>query len=372
MRIAIDARALAGGTPGDQTYWRNLIPAMAQLATGDTFTLYHREPSTPAEALAAACTNVHSVTLPFRIGGLWSSLALPPRLRRDRMNLLHANYMLPPLAPCPTVVTIHDITFRLFPQWFSPRARRVMNGLIGLSARTATRIIVGSECSKRDIVRCFKVPPDKVIVTPYAASPHLRAIPQDEAQTYVAARYKNLTANYILGVGVRGARKNIGVVLRAILRLQKGGSWPPDTCLALAGDESQFPDPEVQQLRDHIIFLGYVPDDDLPALYSAARACVYPSLYEGFGLPPLEAMACGCPVLTSNTSSLPEVVGDAGWLLPSNDEGTWVAALGSVLNDSGLRDKLREKGLQRAALFSWERTARQTLAMYGEVTALRS
>jgi glycosyltransferase involved in cell wall biosynthesis len=136
----------------------------------------------------------------------------------------------------------------------------------------------------------------------------------------------------------------------------------------LTGKPNHFPDTEVQQMQDEITFLGFVRDEDLPALYSAATACFYPSKYEGFGLPPLEAMACGCPVLASNTSSMPEVIGDGGWLLAPEDVDSWAEALHQTISDATAREAMRQRGLAQAAKFSWEKTARETLQVYRELT----
>jgi glycosyltransferase involved in cell wall biosynthesis len=369
MQVGFDGRSFFSGATGDRTYFRNLIAEMARLEPESKYTLYYRELDADREAFAQEHDNVRTAAVWHRVGWLWGQCAVAPRLRRDGIKVFNAQYMLPPLTPCPAVVTIHDITFRLFPQWNPPHIRRVRNILIPLAAHSAKRIITGSLCAKRDIVRHFKVRPDKVVVTPYAASPKLHPMQTEAAQAHLADRYNGLQSPYILGVGLRGIRKNPGVVVRAMRRLQKEGDWPSGARLALTGSAQDFPDPMIHEQSDHILFLGYVADEDLPALYSAAAACVYPSLYEGFGLPPLEAMACGCPVISSNTSSLPEVVGDAGRLLPPDDESAWASALSQLLTDENSRDNMRRKGLQRAAEFSWERTARQTLAIYDELTA---
>ncbi len=367
MKIAFDARWLLPTGTGDVTYLRCLLRALAQVAPDDEFHLYYREFNPEREALAARFANVYSHALHFPIGSLWNQFALAPRLARDDMSLLHGNYMLPLRAPRPMVVTIHDVTFRLFPQWIPSRAQRIMNVLIPLSARSATKIITGSQCSKDDLVREFGIAPEKIAVTPYAAAPHFTASDPMEAHARISAAFPALSGPFIVGVGLRGPRKNIGVVLRAILQLQARGAWPHNLKLALTGTREQFPDAEVEKLGETVVFLGFIEEKLLPDLFTSAQASVYPSLYEGFGLPVLEAMACGCPILCSDTSSLPEVAGGAGAMLSPTDENAWTAVLESVLHDENHRAVLRSRGLERAEHFSWEKCAQQTLEVYREV-----
>ena len=366
MKIAYDARWLFQGGHGDVTYLRNLVGAMARVAPGDEFWLYYREFDTLRESLAAQHANVHTRALKFPVGALWNQCALAPALRRAGMDVLHGNYVLPLRAPRPMVVSIHDITFRLFPEWIAPRPRRLMNVIIPQSARSATKILTGSECTRQDMIKHLGVAPEKIVVTPYAAAPHFTPHDPLDARRRVRELFPALDGRYLAAIGLRGPRKNIGVALRAILQLQARGAWPSDVKLAVAGTREQFPDAEIAKLGDVIEFLGFVADGDLPVVYSAAIASVYPSLYEGFGLPVLEAMACGCPVVGSNTSSLPEVAGNAAVLLPPDDEDAWQIALEKIIGDENHRALLRSRGLERAAQFSWEKCARQTLQVYRE------
>ncbi len=368
MKIAFDARWLFQGGHGDVTYLRNLIRALARTAPNDEFCLYYREFDALRESLTAQHSNIHTRELRFPVGALWNQCALVPALRRDDMSVLHGNYMLPLWASCPMVVTIHDATFRLFPDWIPRRAARIMNVLIPLSAQKATRILTVSECSKSDIVRCFGVPPEKVTVIYNGVSPQFSAHDPMESHRRVREAYPELSGPFVAAIGLRGARKNIGVVLRAILQLKERGAWPDNMKLAVAGTRAQFPDAEFEKLQDIAVFLGFVEESLLPDIFAAAQCSVYPSLYEGFGLPVLEAMACGCPVICSNTSSLPEVAGGAGAMLSPTDEEGWANVLESVLHDENHRAVLRDRGLKRAGEFSWEKCARQTLQVYAEVT----
>ncbi|MDF2441670.1 MAG: hypothetical protein JWN98_2654 [Abditibacteriota bacterium] len=364
LKIGYDARSLFAGGTGDVTYFRSLLTALATQEPDSSFVLYGRHRDAERDALAARYANISTREVPFPIGWLWNQGALVPRLRRDGMELLHSQYLLPPRASCPTIVTIHDITFRMFPQWFPQRACRIMNVLIPLAARTATHIITGSHCSKNDMMKYFGVRADKITVTPYAAGPQFRPLVRRDAQEYITARYAALSAPYVIGVGLRGVRKNVSVVLRAIKMLRDQKRWPVKTLLALAGSPEHFAPEDIEPVRDVVQFLGFVPEEDLPALFAAAQASVYPSLYEGFGLPLLEAMACGCPVLSSNAASLPEVAGDAGIVLPPQDTQAWADALHRLLTHEDERALWSERGLARAQQFSWQRTARETLDVY--------
>jgi glycosyltransferase involved in cell wall biosynthesis len=371
MHIAIDARSIFTGGGGDRTYFRNVIEHMARLSPGDRWTLYADRADPDRNSLIAP--NVSLVEpLPARIGALWNVTHLVPQIRRDRVDVLHSQYMLPPLGPtpCPMVVTIHDATFRLFPSWFPRHANQVQNLLIPRAARRAARVITGSRSAADDIHATMAVPREKIVVTPYGLDERF-TIAAEDAQAAIRAKY-GLPKTYVLGVGLLRSRKNVIVVLQAIRALLASDRWPAECVLALTGDWKGSPEAaafmaDTPALNEYVRVLGYVPDADLPVLYSGAALSVYPSLYEGFGFPALESMACGCPVISTDTSSLPEVVGDAGVSLPPDDVGRWTETLRRLLTHPEERHALRQKGLERAAAFTWEQTARQTLAVYREV-----
>ncbi len=373
MHIAIDARSIFMGGGGDRTYFRNIIQHMARLSPDDRWTLYAERADADRDGLRAPNIAI-APPLSAPVGSLWNMTHLVPQLRRDGIDLLHSQYTLPPAGPvpCPMVVTIHDATFRLFPAWFPRRANRIQNLLIPRAAHRAARVLTGSQSAAADIHRTMRVPMEKIAVTPYGLDERFQAIPHSEQES-ARERY-SLPPHYLFGVGLLRTRKNVLVVLQAITLLMERRQWPSGCVLALTGGWSGAPDADAYytahpEIKNAVRVLGYVPDADLPALYAGALLSIYPSLYEGFGFPVLEAMACGCPVVSSDTSSLPEVVGGAGLMLPPEDADAWADALRRLLHDNAERERLRRVGVARAATFTWERTARETLAVYHEAAA---
>jgi len=268
------------------------------------------------------------------------------------------------VAPCPVITTIHDISFRRHPEWFPPKHRLLLNLLIPLAARNAAHVITGSEYTRADLIDAYGLPPEKVTVTPYAADPIYRPLDRAAAKRAVAERF-GLRGPFVMALGVLQPRKNLPRLIRAFGRVAR----EVPHALALVGKpgwahEELHRAATASGLGSRLKFTGYVPDADLPVLYNAAELFVYPSLLEGFGFCALEAMACGTPVVTSNVTSLPEVVGDAAITVEPTDVEALAEAIRRVLVDEMLWERLRSAGLERARLFSWERTAEQTLAVY--------
>jgi glycosyltransferase involved in cell wall biosynthesis len=374
MRIGIDARTLSGRNTGDRTYWRGLIGGLAAVDAENEYVLYLKNPMEGEPPPVGP--NFRWRTLPApENDALWMLRTFPKALAEDRVDVAHTQYNVPLLGcPCPVVTTVHDVTFALFPELFLPRDRWTLNTLVPWSLRRAARVIADSESTRRDILRLYRraVPPDKVHAILLAADPLFRP-PEGGQESARALANEMLDLGgrpYVLAVGVMQPRKNLGLLLDAFARV-KGGASPPPHRLVIAGKRG-WKNEELDRhlaalplgVRAEIVFPGYVADADLPMLYGGADALCYPSLYEGFGLPPLEAMACGCPVLCSDTSSLPEVVGDAGVPLPPDDVSAWTDALRGLLADAAARERLRTLGPARAALFPWEKTARETLRVY--------
>ncbi len=295
---------------------------------------------------------------------LWEQTVLPGLVRRDRVDVLHGPVNVAPLlAPCATVVTVHDLAYLRLPDRLPTGRRRYFAALTRASVRRASRVLAVSESTKRDIVELLGVPPEQIAVTPLAADPSFRPVTGEALEVFLGEQ--GIVRPFVLSVGTLEPRKNLPTLLRAFARI--AAEMPHD--LVLAGPEGWMTD-EIHETRrrldlgDRLRFTGYVDAEALPAWYSAADLFVYPSLYEGFGLPPLEAMACGTPVITSDVSSLPEVVGDAGLTVPPTDEMALAEAMRRVLGDPAIGADLRKRGLERAKRFSWEQTAALTVAAY--------
>lgn len=366
--VGIDARPLARQPTGVGRYVRNLVRALSALEDPPELRLYLPEEiaAAPASGAREEILRTPAALRPLDNMFTWTHARLPLHLARHKVDLLHgAFYTLPALCPCPAVVTIHDITFDLHPEWFTPRARLAFSGFAAASARKARHVLTVSECSRRDIRARYGLPADKVTAIPLAADPDLRRV-EDAAEVASARARHDLPVRYLLHVGAITPRRNIPRLLEAFARAR---SAAPDLALALAGPVEEPAEPIEPLLRrlgiePWVRRLGYVPPDDLPALFSGALAVVYPSLYEGFGLPVVEAMACGVPVLAGNGSCFPEVAGDAALLVDPLDVEAIAAGLRSLIEDAGLRDRLAHAGRDRAARFTWEATARGTMAEY--------
>ncbi len=366
MRIAIDARKLHDFGIG--TYIRNLVHELAGLDPSVEYVLLTR-PGDLAEA-AAVAANVRAVAEPARAYSLAEQLRVPLAARRLHADLFHApHYVLPPLVPGRTVVTIHDCIHLRFPQYLPSRAAWVYaHMMIRAAARKATRILTVSEASKRDILHYTGVAPGKVVVVHNGLDARFATAPDDEALDRVRQRF-DLSHPFVLYVGNIKPHKNLERLIEGFARARAGG--PDDLRLVMIGDEiSKYPalrqSVHRHRLDKQVRFFGFQPAATLVAFYRLARAFVFPSLYEGFGLPPLEAMANLTPVVTSNLSSLPEVVGDAAILVDPYDVESIADGIRRVVTDEALRRHLVERGRIRVQDFSWRAAAARTLAVYRE------
>ena len=287
------------------------------------------------------------------------------------VDLYHATeHLLPVLRRARSVFTLHDAAYLHFPQYHLPRNRLFLRLMMPRFLARADAVITVSDFTRRDAERIYDVPPEKLHVIPEGVEPRFQPIEAAATLADVRARYR-LPERFVLFVGTLEPRKNLVTLLEAYAALRRQGDTPG---LVVAGGKGWLYDEFFDKLRalgldGAVTLTGYVPDDDLPALINCAEVFAFPSIFEGFGLPPLEAMACGVPVVCSDASSLPEVVGEAGLLLPPKDVAAWTEALGRVLRDSALRARLRAQGLARARQFTWEAAARQTLAVYERVLA---
>jgi glycosyltransferase involved in cell wall biosynthesis len=296
---------------------------------------------------------------------------VPLALRRERVRLFHApHYVLPPLVSCRSVVTIHDCIHLMFPQYLPNRfAPAYARASIALASRRATRVLTVSESSKRDILRFVDIPADKIDVIYNSYDERFAVEPHPDQVVRVRERYQ-LHDEFVLYAGNVKPHKNLERLIEAFHLVHKRGLG--HLKLVLIGDEiSKYMAlrraVHRHQLHQYVRFLGYMPEETLAVMYRLAGAFVFPSLYEGFGLPPLEAMASGTPVVTSNLSSLPEVTGDAALLVDPYDPHAIAEGIHQVLTDRGLSCDLRRRGLARARQFSWEQSVRRVREIYEQV-----
>jgi glycosyltransferase involved in cell wall biosynthesis len=371
VRIAIDARKLRDYGIG--TYVRNLLKTLARHPGDDTYVLLCRAADT--EFVAALGPRFEALCESAGNYSVREQVSVPMALRRARVDLFHApHYVVSPLTPCPYVVTIHDCIHLRFPQYLPNRfAYTYARTMMRLAARRAERILTVSNASKDDIVHYLKVPPDTVEVIYNGLDERLAATPTADDLARVRQRYQ-LTSPFILYAGNIKPHKNVDRLIEAYSILRRRGIT--GTKLLILGDEiSKYPNLRRLvhrfQLHQHVRFLGFVPDATLAALYRLASVFVFPSLYEGFGLPPLEAMAAGAPVITSNISSLPEVVGDAALLIDPMDAGAIADAMARVLCEPALREELQRRGRERITHFSWDRSVARIREVYAELGAAR-
>ena len=366
LRIGIDVHSIGSQNGGNQTYYHELVRALAEAPRGHQFILYHTK-----RAVLSGIIDRDNM----RLTRLWPShrllripFTLPCLARRDRLDIFHAQYIVPPLLNCRTVTTIHDIAYEHFPQYFPFHQRAWLKALVPLSARRADHIITVSEHSKRDLVETYGINEDKITVTYEGASSAFRPIDRRLAKKRLSEKYQ-ITDKFILYVGRLQARKNIGRLVGAYNRLRKSGN---EHKLVLVGKADSLFQPVLSRIRElrlenDVLLRGYVPDEDLPYFYSAADVFVYPSVYEGFGLPVMESMACGTPVVTSLGSSLDELAGNAALLIDPLDEQSIAAALVRMLGDPQLAKRLAQDGLRRSQEFSFRNAARQTIDVYEQL-----
>ena len=369
MRVAIDARKLHDFGIG--TYTRNLLRYLARIDRESEYVLLCHGPDLGIGAQLGP--NFRTVLEPSPTYSLREQFHVPWVLHRERPDVFHApHYVLPPAARCRAVVTIHDCIHLMFPQYLPNRmAYAYARASMWSAVRRSHRILTVSEASKRDIIHFFCVRPEKIVVVYTAIDERFRVAPAEEAVARVRERYQ-LQHQFVLYVGNIKPHKNLVRLIEAFALLRHRGH--DQVTLLIIGDEiSKLPAlrraVHHYKLHKHVRFLGYLPDDTLAILYRLAAVFVVPSLYEGFGLPPLEAMACGTPVVTSNVSSLPEVTGDAAVLVDPYDIESIADGIGRVLTDPALGAELRARGIARAREFSWERSVARTRELYQEIGA---
>jgi len=369
MLIGIDAsRATAAKRTGTENYSLFLIRALLKLDKGHDYRLYFRHPPSPHLFDEAANTELR--VMPFL--RLWTHIRLSLEMATRTPDVLFVPaHVLPLVHPARSVVTVHDLGYLSYPQAHPRWARWYLEWSTRHNARTAAHVIADSQATKRDLVEYGYATPDKVTVVYPGYDETFAPVLDSDRLASIRQRY-DLPDAYIVHVGTLQPRKNLAGLLDARAELTRKAR---PTHLAIAGKkgwlyESLFARVRQLRLQDTVHFLGYVPQQDLPALITGARVFVLPSFYEGFGLPVLEAMACGTPVICSDVSSLPEVAGDAAVLVPPHDTEQLVQALRRLLDDHALRRRLGQKGLHQVSRFSWEKCAQQTLRILEAVAKM--
>jgi glycosyltransferase involved in cell wall biosynthesis len=367
MRIGIDARLVFYNRAGIGQYIIRLIEALSSLEPeDDTFVLLQSRKD------KSSIINSNG----FERKSLWTPShnrfeqpALSFEISGLGLNLLHSPDFIPPFRRnCKSVITIHDLAFLLYPHFLTKESARYY-GQIDHAWRNTDHIIAVSEATKQDSINLLGVPEKKITVIHEAANPIYRPMPKDKAQQVAREKYK-LDKNFILFVNTIEPRKNLPGLLQAYRRLRD--EYKRDEILVLSGSkgwlwEEVYEKVEKLNLEKYVAFLGRVPSEDLVYLHNAAKLFVYPSFYEGFGLTPLEAMNCGTPVIVSNTSALPEVVGDAALMIDPHDIDGLTVAMWRALTEEELRQDLIQKGFKRAQKFSWQETAKKTLEVYHQI-----
>jgi glycosyltransferase involved in cell wall biosynthesis len=395
LMIYIDASPAVHHKAGLGRYTEELIGALTAdpARRGDYVAFYHdattAKPSPRIESLAGITTS--QAPYPWRLRALLAQLL---NLSQDQLllstpaagsaqspipNLFHATeHLLPRFKRMRTVFTLHDLIFRFFPQHHLPRNRIYLTLAMPLFLHRSDRIICVSEQTRRDAQRLYHVPDAKLRVIYEGVDPRFHRVTDPAALNRARERYQ-LPERFILAVGTIEPRKNLSTLFEAYATLLQAGDAPSSIVngqssigLVVAGKQGWLVESTLQAVRERglegkVQFTGYVADEDLPALYTLAEVFAFPSVYEGFGLPPLEALACGAPVVCSNASSLPEVMGDAGLLVSPTDAQAWMLALGRALTDDSLRRDLAERGPRQAARFTWADAARRTRAVYEEL-----
>lgn len=375
MRIGIDYTAAVRQGGGIGRYTRNLVQALAALDQHNEYVLLAAGGWGSGDSRAGWPPNFRLRSIPLSdrwLNIIWqrARLPLPVQLASGRLDLYHSpDFVLPPVGRTPTVLTVHDLSFLRVPQFFVPAFRSYLEGAVTRAVRRASHILADSESTRRDLGELLAVPPDKVSVLYPGVEERFRAVEDGEILAQVRARY-GLPERFVLGVGTLQPRKNFQGLVEGFGRLVAAGHDLPDGLgLVIAGgkgwlEEDLLAVAASHGVRERVVLTGFVDDRDLPALYTLASVLAFPSWYEGFGLPILEAMACGTPVVSADNSSLPEAVGDAGLLVDAGRPDELARALASLLLDEGLRARLVEAGRRQASRFTWEQAALQLLAVY--------
>ncbi len=377
MRIGIDYTAAVQQGAGIGRYTRNLVRALADLDTQNRYTLFLAGGWGEGDGLGGWPSNfrMRSVLLTDRwMHILWQRLRLPLPIQvfTGPLDLYHSpDFVLPPTGRAPALLTVHDLSFLRVPQFFVPGFREYLERAVSRAVRKARHILADSESTRRDLIELMAVAPERVSVLYPGVEPRFRPVKDVELLDAVRARYA-LPERFILGLSTLQPRKNFDGLIKSYHRLLQDKCNQPEfesLHLVIAGGRGWMYEETltlVKRLRlgSRVHFPGFVADADLPSLYSLALVFAFPSWYEGFGLPVLEAMACGTPVVAADNSSLPEVMGQAGILVDAGDTDALTEALARLACDDSLRAELVNAGYEQACGFTWEAAAKRLLAVY--------
>lgn len=357
MKVAIDVRMLSPKAHGLSRYLKNILNQFLVDSKKHEFFLLHNEDPVYQDKSGYIFKKLNSKKF-----SLMEQIEIPLILNNISPDVFHAPSIAVPLIQnFPTVITIHDLIPFIFPEYYPPYVLLYLP-FLKASVKRAKIIIVSSHATKKDVVRILNVPFDKIRVIPDAAEEVFNPVVKPERDKSVPEKF-NIKRNFFLTVVNQRPHKNLKNLLEAFIKLKE-----KEYQLVVAGSVSEdirgFA--ERQPLSEKIILLGHISDNDLASLYRSSFAFIFPSLYEGFGLPPLEAMACGAAVICSDVSCLPEVIGDAGLMIDPKKPSSMTEAMEALIDNSSLRENLRNKSLRRSSLFSWKNTAGLTLKAYEE------
>lgn len=386
MRVAINAVFWGEDTTGSGHYIRNLLQALAEIDGETQYVLVMprglKHGRAFHESVSSGRVEILWRRTPFdglsdNLTKLWfEQITFPSACRKVGADLAFVPYFAPPFfSPVPVIVAIHDLIPLILPAYRGSILVQAYMRLVSSAARRMDLVLTDSVASRRDIVRLLNIPSSRTRVIHLAAESAYRKVEEVDELARVRALY-DLPSRYLLYLGGFDVRKNVEQVLAAYTRARRAPGFPDDVWLVVGGklplEDTPFtPDPRVVSailgITDRVLLTGKIEERDKPAMYSEAIAFLFPSYYEGFGLPPLEALSCGVPVITSDVSALPEVVGNAGLTVSPGDLDALVEAVFSVVVDEHLRERLRRSALVQAERFSWGRTARRTLRSFEEV-----
>ncbi len=372
MKIGINMQLLSATDAGVGQYARNLADNVTRFDTDNRYFIF----GDPGRLNAFDSSNTtviptHSIVSRRIRRILWEQLILPGKVTARNLDIMyypdHTTSFL--RMSCPVIITVHDLAFLAFPKTFGTATRVYKSLAVSRSAARADLVIADSEATKRECMRLLDLPEEKLRVVHLGVSPLFGPVRDEQKLEMVRTKY-GLEGDVVLYLGTLEPRKNLVRLVQAFHRMKARGHGKVK--LVIGGSKGWlfkeiFETVEKLGLSEQVVFTGYVPAEHLPALYAIARVFVYPSLYEGFGIPPLEAMASGCPVVTSNTSSLPEVCGDAAVFVDPYETDEIATAIDRLLDDPSACEQLRAKGFAQAARFGWERTAREHIRIFNEV-----